>query len=197
MATRMQTHGARRKRVALAAIILVTALAAAVYFGYQRLVSVVSVGKPEAPASTGTEAMHVERIHQSSTKDGRTEWNLDAASAQYLLPEKRMLLTDLFVTFFTKEGQKVYLTARHGTVRTDSHDMEAHDDVVVYNDLYRMNAERMTYAQDSRVITCDTPVKITSQAGEILADSLTMNLNTNRLVMKGHVHGTLESSETR
>lgn len=182
------------KRAALAGIILAAALAAAVYFGHQRLVSVV---KSEAPASTAKEAMHVQRIHQSSTKDGRTEWNLDAASAQYLLPEKKMLLTDLFVTFFTQEGQEVYLTARHGTVRTDSHDMEAHDDVVVYNDLYRMNAERMTYSQDSRVITCDTPVKITSRAGEILADSLAMNLNTNRLVMKGHVHGTLVSSETR
>jgi len=190
----MQTHRGPRKRAVAAGIILVTALAAAVYFGYQRIVSVV---KPEVPASVATEAMVVARVHQSSTKDGRTEWNLDAASAQYLLPEKKVLLTDLFVTFFTKEGQKVYLTARHGTVRTDSHDMEAQDDVVVYNDLYRMNAERMTYAQDSRVITCDTPVKITSQAGEILADSLAMNLNTNRLVMKGHVNGTLVSSETR
>jgi lipopolysaccharide export system protein LptC len=190
----MPAHKSRRKRAVTAGIILLTALAATVYFGYQRLVSVV---KPEAPEPAVTEAMHVERIHQSSTKDGRTEWNLDAASAQYLLPEKKMLLTDLFVTFFTKEGQKVYLTARHGTVRTDSHDMEAHDDVVVYNDVYRMKAERMTYAQESRVITCDTPVKIISQAGEILADSLAMNLNTNRLVMKGHVNGTLVSSETR
>ncbi len=190
----MPTHTGRRKRAAVAGIILVTALSAAVYFGYQRLVSVV---KSEAPTPAATEAMVVERIHQSSTRDGRTEWSLDAASAQYLLTEKKMLLTDLFVTFFTKEGQKVYLTARHGTVKTDSHDMEAHDDVVVYNELYRMNAERMTYAQDTRVITCDTPVKITSQAGEILADSLAMDLNTNRLVLKGHVHGTLVSSETR
>jgi len=175
-------------------IILVAALAAAVYFGYQQLISVV---KPEAPTPAGTEAMVVERIHQSATRDGRTEWSLDAATAHYLLPEKKMLLTDLFVTFFTKEGQKVYLTARNGTVHTDSHDMEAHDDVVVYNELYRLNAERMTYAQASRVITCDTPVKIIGQAGEILADGLTMDLNTNRLVMKGHVHGTLVSSESR
>ena len=169
-------------------------LSAAVYFGYQRIVSVV---KSEAPTPAATETMVVERIHQSSTKDGRTEWNLDAASAQYLLAEKKMLLRDLFVTFFTKDGQKVYVTALHGSVRTDSHDMEAHDNVVVYNDLYHMNADRMTYAEESRVITCDTPVKITSQAGEILADSLSMNLNTNRLVMKGHVHGTLESGQAR
>jgi LPS export ABC transporter protein LptC len=190
----MPIRVSRRKHVVAAGVILVITLSAAVYFGYQRVVSVMN---PVVPPSAATDAMVVERIHQSSTKDGRTEWNLDAASAQYLLPEKKMLLRDLFVTFFTKEGQKVYLTARHGMVKTDSHDMEAYDDVVVYNDLYHMNAERMTYSQDSRVITCDTPVKITSQAVEIVADSLSMNLNTNRLVMKGHVNGTLESSQAR
>jgi LPS export ABC transporter protein LptC len=190
----MQAHSGRRRQVLLAGIILAAALSAAVYLGYQRLVSVL---RPEAPAASAPEAMVVERIHQSAVRDGRTEWSLEAASAQYLLSEKKMLLQDLFVTFFTKEGQKVYLTARHGVVRTDSHDMEAHDDVVVYNEFYRLNAERMTYAQDSRVITCDTPVKITGQAGEILADSLAMNLNTNRLVLKGHVHGTLAASEKK
>ena len=111
------------------------------------------------------------------TRDGRTEWSLDSASAQYFLPEKKVLLKDLFVTFFTQDGQKVYLTARNGTVKTDSHDMEAHDDVVVYNDLYRLETERMNYAQDTRLITSDTPV----------------DLNTNRLVMRGNVHGTLVS----
>jgi LPS export ABC transporter protein LptC len=190
----MQNHSGRRKRAAAAGVILASALTAAVYFGYQRLASVV---KSDIPTPGTTETMVVERIHQSATRDGRTEWTLDAASAQYLLAEKKVLLTDLFVTFFTQEGQKVYLTARHGTVMTDSHDMEAHDDVVVYNELYRLNAERMTYAQTSRVITCDTPVRIIGQAGEILADALAMDLNTNRLVMKGHVHGTLASREAR
>ena len=184
----------RIQQAALAGIISVTALAAAVYFGYQHLLSVV---KPAVPGTAGIPAMVVERIHQSATRDGRTEWNLDAATAQYHLSEKKVLLTDLFVTFFTQEGQKVYLTARQGTVKTDSQDMEAHDNVVVYNDVYRLNAERMNYVQASRVITCDTPVKITGQAGEILADTLTMDLNTNRLVLKGHVNGTLVSSETR
>jgi lipopolysaccharide export system protein LptA len=91
----------------------------------------------------------------------------------------------------------VYLTAQNGTVRTDSHDMEARNDVVVYNDLYRLETEQMNYAQASRRITSDTPVKITGQAGEITADALAMDLNTNRLVMRGHVRGTLSSPEAK
>jgi LPS export ABC transporter protein LptC len=107
-----------------------------------------------------------------------------------------VLLTDLFVTFFTRDDQKVYLTARHGTVMTDSHDMEAHGNVVIYNDTYRLETEKMTYSHDSRVITSDDPVKIDGQAGDLTADSLRMDLNANRLVMRGHVRGTLVSSQT-
>jgi LPS export ABC transporter protein LptC len=182
----------RLTRTVVAVMILTAATAAVVYFGRQRLVSVV---EPEPAPKTGSEAMVAERVHQSATRDGRTEWSLDAASAQYLLPEKKVLLKDLFVTFFTQDGQKVYLTARNGVVNKDSHDMEAHDDVVVYNDLYRLETERMNYAQGPRQITSDTPVKITGQAGEVLADSLAMDLNSNQLEMKGNVRGTLVSSD--
>jgi LPS export ABC transporter protein LptC len=191
MPTPQRATRRRLTRTVLVVMIIAAATAGGVTFVRQRLISMV---EPEPAPKTGTEAMVAERIHQSATRDGRTEWSLDAASAQYLLPEKKVLLRDLFVTFFTQDGQKVYLTARRGTVKTDSHDMEAHDDVVVYNDLYRLETERMNYAQGSRRITSDTPVKITGQAGEIMADTLAMDLNTNRLVMKGNVRGTLLSS---
>jgi LPS export ABC transporter protein LptC len=112
------------------------------------------------------------------------------------LSEKKVLLTDLHVTFFTRDDQKVYLTARRGTVMTDSHDMEAQENVVIYNDTYRLEAEKMAYSHASRLIASDDPVKITGQAGDLAADSLRLDLNTNRLVMRGHVHGTLVSTET-
>ncbi len=184
----------RLTRAVLAVTIVIVATAAAAYFIRQRLIAVVEPGP--APKA-GSETMVAERIHQSATRDGRTEWNLEAGSAQYLLSEKKVLLQDLFVTFFTRDGQTVYLTARNGTVRTDSHDMEARDDVVVYNDLYRLETEQMNYEQASRRITSDTPVKITGQAGEITADALVMDLNTNRLVMRGHVRGTLSPAEAK
>jgi LPS export ABC transporter protein LptC len=181
----------RLTRTLLAVMMIAAATAGVVYFVRQRLIAMV---EPGPTPKTGTEAMVVERIHQSATRDGRTEWSLDAASGQYLLTEKKVLLRDLSVTFFTQDGQKVYLTALNGTVKTDSHDMEAQDDVVVYNDLYRLETARMNYAQGSRRITSDTPVKITGQTGEILADTLAIDLNTNRMTMKGNVRGTLTAS---
>jgi LPS export ABC transporter protein LptC len=187
---------ARRRvtRVLIAAFILSATTAAAVYFVRQRLISGV---QPEGAIKSGSDALVVERIHQTSTRAGRTEWSLEAASAQYVMPEKKMILKDLAVTFFAEDGQRVYLTSRNGKVKTDSHDMEARDDVVIYNDLYRLETEQINYAQAARRITSDTPVKITGQAGEIMADSLSVDLNTNRLVMKGNVRGTLVSDGAR
>jgi LPS export ABC transporter protein LptC len=180
------------KRIVLTGSLVAAGIAAAVYLGYRQLAPI-----PELAVSpkAGLEEMVVERVHQSAIREGRTEWSLDAASAQYRLPEKKVLLNDLSVTFFTRDDQKVYLTARHGMVMTDSHDMEAHGDVVIYNDLYRLETEKMTYANGPRMITSDVPVKIIGPAGELLADSLAMDLNANRLVMKGHVQGILAASK--
>jgi len=191
MAVSRQISERFSKRIVWAVIFVAAAIAAAVYFGYRRLSPL-----PELAVSskTGTGAMVVERIRQSATRDGRTEWSLDAATAQYHLLEKKVLLTDLVVTFFTRDDQKVFLTARHGAVMTESHDMEAHGNVVIDNDAYRLETDKMAYSHDTRIITSDVPVKITGPTGHLMADSLTLDLKTNRVVMKGHVHGTLVSN---
>jgi LPS export ABC transporter protein LptC len=181
------------KRIIRAGVFLAAGIAAAVYFGYRQLAPLPQLTL--APKA-GREEMVVEGVHQSATRDGRTEWSLNAATAQYRMTEKKVLLTDLAVTFFTRDDQKVYLTAREGTVMTDSHDMETRGRVVIYNDLYRLETETMAYVNGSRMITSDVPVKITGPAGELMADSLAIDLNANRLVMKGHVQGILAASKT-
>ena len=181
------------KRIVPVAILLAAGVAATAYFGYRRLSPLT---EPTVASNTGAESVVVERVHQSATREGRTEWSLDAATGQYRLEEKKVLLTDLFVTFFTRDDQKVYLTASNGTVMTDSHDMEAHGNVVIYNDAYRLATEKISYSHDSRVIVSDGPAKITGQAGDLAADSLAVDLKANRLVMRGHVRGTLVSNQT-
>jgi len=184
----------RLKRAALTAMVLSAIIAAAVALVRQRLIS---VAQPGEGLKTGSDALVVERIHQTSTRDGRTEWSLEAASAQYLMPEKKIMLKDLSVTFFGQDGQQVFLRSRSGTVQTDSHDMEASDDVEIHNDLYRLETEQIQYAHGARMITSETPVKLTGPAGDSMADSLSVDLKSNRLVLKGHVHGTLVADGAR
>jgi len=189
-------HTSRRlwRRVLWGILFVAAGTAAAAYFGYRRLAP---LPEAELALKAGVEAMVVERVHQSATREGRTVWSLDAATAQYQLSEKKVLLTELAVTFFSRDDRKAYLTARNGAVWTESHDMEAHGDVVIRNDAYRVETEKIVYAHDPRIISADGPVKVTGQAGDLLADSLMLDLNTNRLVMRGHVRGTLAAGEAQ
>lgn len=183
---RITKKSSRRLLVTVAVIGL--GIAAAVYFNYRRVDPLSE--RVKTPAVSG-EGMIIAGIHQSATRDGRTEWSLDAATGQYLLAENKILLRDLTVTFFTKTGRKVFITAKRGTVMTDTHDMEAEEDVVARNDLYRLETEKMRYQHESRLIEMNTPVTISGQSGEISGDSLAIDLNSNRMVMKGHVQGIL------
>ena len=174
----------RAHRLFMAVAVIGLAVAAGVYYHHRRPDPLSELVKtPEA----AMEGMIIAGIHQSATRDGRTEWSLDAATGQYILAENKILLRDLTVTFYTKTGRKVFLTAKRGTVRTDTHDMEAHEDVVARDDLYRLETEKMRYQHESRLIEMDAPVKISGQAGEISGDSLAIDLNTNIMVMQGNV----------
>ena len=143
----------------------------------------------EAPAKVDTSGMTVQNIHQSSTRDGRTEWTLDAASGTYLIAEKKVLLKEMHVTFYPRQGGEVYLTAREGTVFSETQDMEARGDVVVWNEQYRLTTAELNYRHDTRTISSDTQSLITNPTGEIIGDNLRVNLNTNVMTMDGHVRG--------
>jgi LPS export ABC transporter protein LptC len=174
-----------RRRWAVLLLVLAAAGAGA-YLALRPRVNLPDIGALPRVDTTG---MTVQNIRQSSTRDGRTEWVLDAATARYLLAEKKILLTDMRVTFYPKEGGEVYLTARDGTVATDTQDMDARGDVVVWNEQHRLETTELTYRHATRVIASPTRSRITSATGEIAGDNLRVDLNTNELIMEGHVRG--------
>ena len=74
---------------------------------------------------------------------------------------------------------------------TDSHDMDASEDVVIWNDTHRLETESIRYRYAERLIESQSPVKVTTQTGELTADALGANLKTNRMAFSGHVQGFL------
>ena len=131
------------------------------------------------------------KAHQTAIKNGIKEWNLEAASVKYMLEKNQAIFQDLFITFYLKDKSRVYLTANKGILNIDSNDMEVSGNVVVKNAGYHLKTENLFYRHNRRIIFSKVPVTVTGAAFELAANSMSLNLNTNKTMFEGNVQGTL------
>ena len=136
------------------------------------------------------------KAHQTATRNGRKEWSLDAASADYMAKNNQAIFKDLSVTFYLKDETKVYITANQGILETDSNDMEIYGNVVVKNKDYKLRCENLYYKHSEGIILSKVPVNITGDSFELVADSMSLNLNTNKALFEGKVKGTFSEQFT-
>jgi len=174
-------------------IVLAFGVVGIVFFQYRHMSgkndSLVSIVENKANVSIG-------RAHQTATRDGIMEWSLDAASADYMDKDSQAIFKDLSVTFYLKDETMVYITANEGILKTDSNDMEIYGNVVVKNKDYKLKCENLYYKHDKRIIFSKVPVNITGDSFELVADSMSLNLNTNKALFEGKVKGTFSERFT-
>ena len=149
----------------------------------------VSIGQSKANISIG-------KAQQTATRNGRKEWSLEAASADYMDKNSQAIFKDLSVIFYLKDETEVYITANQGILKTDSNDMEIYGNVVVRNKDYKLICDNLYYKHDKRILFSKVPVNITGDSFEIVADSMSLNLNTNKALFEGKVRGTFSEHFT-
>ena len=131
------------------------------------------------------------KAHQTATRNGIKEWNLDAASVNYMAEKNQAIFQDLSITFYLKDKTQLYLTANKGILKTDTNDMEVLGNVVVKNSTYRLKTENLIYRHNQRIIFSKAPVQVSGSVFNLVADSMSLNLNTNEAMFQGKVQGTL------
>jgi LPS export ABC transporter protein LptC len=131
------------------------------------------------------------KAHQTAIKNGIKEWDLEASSVNYMINKNQAVFQDLFITFYLKDKSQVCLTAKKGILNTDSNDMEIFGNVVVKSATYRLKTENLFYRHNRRIIFSKVPVTVTGAAFDLAADSMSLNLNTNKTMFEGKVQGTL------
>jgi LPS export ABC transporter protein LptC len=136
------------------------------------------------------------KAHQTATRNGITEWSLDAASVDYINDKNQAVFHDLSVNFFLKDNSTVYLKADRGILNTKSNNMKISGNVVVENGTYRLTCDNLYYKHIGRIIYSDTSVNITGDLFNLIADSMSLDLNTNRSIFEGKVAGTLRERIT-
>ena len=181
------TYQKKLKLFLISLIFLIFGVVLIVFFQYRHVLEQndisVSIGQSKANISIG-------KAHQTATRNGRKEWSLDASSADYMDKNSQAIFKDLSVTFYLKDETKVYITASQGILKTDSNDMEIYGNVVVRNKYYKLRCENLYYKHDKRILFSKVPVNITGDSFELVADSMSLNLNTNKALFEGKVKGT-------
>lgn len=144
------------------------------------------------PPEAATQAiMALSRVHQTATKDGHTQWELDADAAELEADTGKMVLNAPKVNFFLEDGTKISLTAREGILHTRTNDMEVRGKVHIRNDRYTLTTETLTYEHDDRVLQAESAVRITGAAIDLKAAAMRYDLNTNQTEFDGRVEGIL------
>lgn len=179
----------KKIKVLLLAIILITlGGVVGIYIHFRQDIktaeSVPESIEPDATLSIG-------KIHQTASRKGRKEWSLEARSAHYIDKTKEMVLRDLSVIFFLKDNSEVTLAADRGILKTESNDISVSGNVVLNNKEYKLLTEKLNYAHEQRVLYSSTPVIITGASVKLVADSISFDLNTNKITMDGSVAATI------
>ena len=152
--------------------------------------------EPLAPPPLAKTDSAMNKLFQVSTKEGRTEWKLEAASAEMDQTGKIAQLKDVSILFYPKSGGEVSVLADRGIIHTDSKDIEVSGNVVVVNQNYQMVTEKLNYKDSSRTLTSSTPLAISDDSSSLTADRMVYYISKNRSVFKGNVMGTFNDKAT-
>ena len=111
--------------------------------------------------STQGADMHLEKIRLVEDKHGQKTWELEAKSIQQYQDQNIMMLEDVKVTFYSKEGRSFTISGNQGKVYQDSKDMELVGDVVLSSsDGYRLKTHSVSYRNSEKKVTTSDPVEI-------------------------------------
>ncbi|MDL1984809.1 MAG: LPS export ABC transporter periplasmic protein LptC [Deltaproteobacteria bacterium] len=167
-------------------IIILLGIIIAVFLTYRNILDE-TAGLKSAIQSAAK--MSLGKLHHTATRDGVIEWSLDASSAKLLDEKKQLILDDLSVVFYMKDGKKAYLTAEKGFLHTESNDIEVAGNVVVKNDNYVLKTEKLNYEHTRRILFSNVSVEISSDSEKLTADSISFDLNTKKTMLEGNVKG--------
>ena len=133
----------------------------------------------------------IDRVHQTSTKNGIKEWSLDATSAQFIEKDRQAVFDDPSITFYLENDNSVNLSANKGYLNTDTRDIRIDGDVIAVDGEFKILTETLNYVHKRRVLIAAKPVQIHGSTFRLKADSALYDLNSQRTTFDGSVEGTI------
>jgi LPS export ABC transporter protein LptC len=144
--------------------------------------------------STGGADMKLEKVRLVEDKHGQKTWELEAHSARRYEDQNMMVLEDVKLTFYGKEGRVFYLTSKEGKIYQDSKNVDLKGDVVLTsNDGYQLKTQSASYHHAEQIVSTPDPVEIEGEQIRMTGKGMLVNVEakTFRILsqVKTHLKG--------
>ncbi len=127
--------------------------------------------------STEGADMQLKRIRFVEDKQGQKTWELEAESVNQYQEQNIMVLEDIKLTFYAKEGRVIYLTAKQGKVYQDSKNLDLAGDVVLTSsDGYQLKTHSASYRHSEKVVSTSDPVEIDGEQIRLTGKGMLVNV---------------------
>jgi len=133
----------------------------------------------------------IDKVHQTSTKNGIKEWSLDARSAKFIDKDRQAIFDEVSMNIYMENDKLVKLTAHKGYLNTDTRDMRVDGDVVADDGELKIMTETLKYEHARRVLVSTEPVQVLGSKIRLNADSASYDLASQKTTFDGKIEGTL------
>jgi LPS export ABC transporter protein LptC len=147
-------------------------------------------GKTGITVPSPRPTLAIDKISHTATRDGKTEWSLEAGSAQYFDEEKKAVLKDIEIVFYMENGSTARISASEGILLTETNDIRIRGNVILENGDYGLKTDSLNYNHEKKLIYSDKPVDIKGETFHLTADEVAFDLASGKTRLKGHVEGT-------
>jgi len=133
----------------------------------------------EAVAKVSTQGadMQLKKIRFVEDKQGQKTWELEAESVNQYQEQNILVLEDLKLTFYAKEGRIIYLTGKQGKVYQDSKNVDLTGDVVLTSsDGYQLKTHSASYCHSEKVVSTSDPVEIDGEQIQLTGKGMLVNV---------------------
>jgi len=127
--------------------------------------------------STEGADMQLKKIRFVEDKKGQKTWELEAESVHQYQEQNMMVLEDVKVTFYAKEGRIIYLTGKQGKVYQDSKNVDLLGDVVLTSsDGYQLKTHSASYCHSEKIVSTADPVEIDGEQIRLTGRGMLVNV---------------------
>jgi LPS export ABC transporter protein LptC len=133
----------------------------------------------EVPLKISTDGAdaRLEKIRFVEDKQGQKTWELEAKLIQQYQGQNIMLIEEVKLTLFTKEGQSFIISGNYGKVYQDSKNMELVGDVVLTSsDGYRLKTHSISYHHLEKQVTTSDPVEIEGEQIRVVGKGMWVDM---------------------